>query len=62
MEQLTFASARTLAAAIQDKTVSAREVVQAHIGQINAVNPAINALVQSAAVKALAQADAADAD
>ena len=43
MDQLAFASACTLAAAIRDKTVSVKEVVQAHIDQINAVNPAINA-------------------
>ena len=52
---------RTLAAAIQNKAVSVKEVVQAHIDQIAAVNPAINAVVQSTASEALAQAEAADA-
>ena len=61
MEQLTFASAHTLIAAIQNKTVSVKEVVQAHLDQINAVNPTINALVQLTADSALAQAEAADA-
>ena len=60
MDQLVFASVHTIASAILDKTVSVREVVQAHIDQINAVNPAINALVQSTAGSALDRADAAD--
>ena len=34
----TLNSTCTLADAIQDKTVSVKEVVQAHIAQINAVN------------------------
>ena len=61
MEQLTFTSATQLAQAIREKTVSVKEVVQAHLDQINVVNPAINALVQSTANSALTEADAADA-
>lgn len=60
MEQLIFKTAAELAAAIREKSVSVREVVDAHFDQITAVNPAINALVQATADSALAQADAAD--
>ncbi|MEM7117868.1 MAG: amidase [Chloroflexota bacterium] len=61
MDQLTFTPASLLAKAIREKAVSVKEVVQAHLNQINAVNPAINALVQSTAASALAEAGAADA-
>jgi len=38
--------ARTLAAAIQSKKVASEEVVDAHLRRIEAVNPALNAVVQ----------------
>jgi aspartyl-tRNA(Asn)/glutamyl-tRNA(Gln) amidotransferase subunit A len=49
-----------LAALIASKQVSAREVVQAHLGRIAAVNPKINAIVTLLADDALHAADAAD--
>ena len=41
-------SARELAAAVRARTVSAREVLDAHFARIDAVNPAINAVVTQA--------------
>ena len=58
---LTYASATELARAIRDKEVSAVEVVDAHLRQIEAVNPRLNAVVQLAAGRARAEARAADA-
>jgi amidase len=42
---LCFMSARELAALIRSREVSAREVMAAHLKQINRVNPTINAIV-----------------
>ena len=42
---LCFMSARELAALIRSRQVSAREVMAAHLKQINRVNPALNAIV-----------------
>src|ERR1700753_113895 len=49
-----------LAAMIRDREVSSREVVQAHLERIEAVNPHLNAIVRLRADQALAAADAAD--
>src|ERR1700755_283102 len=49
-----------LAALIRTKQLSSREVVQAHLDRIEAVNPKINAVVTLMAERALASADAAD--
>jgi amidase len=49
-----------LAAMIRDREVSSREVVQAHLDRIEAVNPHLNAIVRLLADQALAAADAAD--
>jgi len=49
-----------LADLIRDHQVSSREVVQAHLDRIEAVNPALNAIVRLLADEALAAADAAD--
>ena len=38
-------SARELSAAIRQRSVSAREVLDAHFARIDAVNPAVNAVV-----------------
>ena len=43
------------------RAVSAREVMQAHLRQIERANPALNAIVTLAAAQALAAADTADA-
>ena len=53
-------SARRLAEAIRAKTLSSREVVQAHLDRIEAVNPAVNAVTRMLPEEALAAADAAD--
>jgi amidase len=49
-----------LAAMIRDREVSSREVVQAHLDRIEAVNPQLNAIVRLLPEEALAAADAAD--
>jgi amidase len=58
---LVFTSASGLAAAIRARQVSSAEVMEAHLRRIEAVNPAINALVQIDAERALGRARAADA-
>jgi amidase len=57
---LCFTSATELAAMIRSKKVSAREVMQAHLAQIERVNPAVNAVVTLVADRAMADAAAAD--
>ena len=57
---LCFTSAIDLAAMIRAKKVSAREVMQAHLAQIERVNPAVNSIVTLVADRALADAAAAD--
>lgn len=54
-------SARALASAIRARKISAREALDAHLTQIDSVNPAINAIVTLDREAALAAADAADA-
>lgn len=53
-------SASALAAAIRTGKVSAEEVVKAHLQQINAVNPRINAVVRQRAQAAMEEALDAD--
>src|ERR1700674_1428068 len=54
------ASATWLAKAIRTGRVSSEEVVSAHLEQIGAVNPRLNAVVRTEGHKALVQARAAD--
>ncbi len=61
MEDITFASAKSMARAIQDKEVSAVELVEAHLRRIDEVNPHLNAVVTLAGDRALAEAREADA-
>jgi amidase len=61
MDELIYASARALARAIRTREVSSLEVVDAHLGRIEAVNPRLNAVVQMGANAARDQARAADA-
>ena len=61
MNNITFASATALAKAIRRKEISVKAVIEAHLQRIEAVNPKINALVQSTAEAALEQANEADA-
>jgi aspartyl-tRNA(Asn)/glutamyl-tRNA(Gln) amidotransferase subunit A len=55
-----FKDATELAKLIRTKQISSREVVQAHLDRIAAVNPKINAIVTLLAEDALKGADAAD--
>jgi len=57
----TGVTATALARLIARREVSAREVAEAHLRRIDAVNPLINAVVALDAERALAAADAADA-
>jgi len=60
MSELWRNGAVELAAMIRDREVSSREVVQAHLDRIEAVNPHLNAIVRLLPDQALAAADAAD--
>jgi aspartyl-tRNA(Asn)/glutamyl-tRNA(Gln) amidotransferase subunit A len=55
-----YRDATALAALIRTKQMSSREVVQAHLDRIHAVNPPINAVVTLMAEDALKSADIAD--
>src|SRR6266704_1452480 len=59
-EAICYKDATELASLIRTKQVSSREVVQAHLDRIAAVNPKINAIVTLLAENALKGADAAD--
>src|SRR6188472_3850448 len=58
LTELTIASARQ---GLREKQFSARELTEAHLSAIEALNPRLNAYVTVTAERALAQADAADA-
>lgn len=58
---LCFLSARELVAHIRNKDLSAVEVMQAHLAQIERINPKVNAIVTLVAEQALANAQLADA-
>jgi len=58
----TLASARDIAAAVRERTVSSTEMVHACLGRITQLNPAINAVTTVLADDAIAQASAADRD
>ncbi len=60
MGELWQSSAAELAALIRGREVSSREVIQAHLDRIEAVNPHLNAVVRVLPDQALAAADAAD--
>lgn len=60
MDELIFASAKSIAQTIRDKKASAAEVLEAHLSRIEEVNPALNAVVQLAADRARAEAKRAD--
>ena len=60
MDNIIYASAKSMAQAVRDKEVSAVELVEAHLARIEEVNPALNAVVQLASERA--RAEAADAD
>lgn len=60
MSELVWKTAVELAALIKGREVSATEVVQAHLAQIDAVNPEVNAIVTYLPELALELAKAAD--
>ena len=60
MRELVFLSAVELAARLRAKDVSAREVMTAHLAQIERVNPTVNAIVTLVAERAMAEAARAD--
>jgi amidase len=60
MSDLPFLSARELASLIRTRAVSAQEIMQAHLRQIERVNPRVNAIVTLVAEQALANAGKAD--
>ncbi|WP_264739792.1 amidase [Cytobacillus firmus] len=59
-KDICFDSARNLAKAIQDRELSVREVMEAHLSQIQRVNPKVNAIVSLNEELALKEADKAD--
>jgi amidase len=61
VDELIYASVTALAKAIRTKEVSSREVIEAYLQRIEAVNPKLNAVVQLTADTARAEAQAADA-
>jgi len=61
MKDIVFSTATALASAIREKQVSAMEVLEAHLAQIAARNPPLNAIVTLDAEGARRRAHAADA-
>lgn len=61
MDDVCFATAREMAAALRAGEISARELTRAHLDRIEAANPRVNAVVTLTAERALAEAAAADA-
>ena len=60
MAEIWQLSALEIAAEIADRKISSREVVEAHLQRIAAVNPSVNAVVRVLADDARAMADEAD--
>ena len=61
MDELIYQSAKSIARSIQNKEVSAVEVVEAHLKRIEEVNQSLNAVVQLCGDRALDEAREADA-
>ena len=59
-DPIHYLDATALAELIRTRKLSSREVVQAHLDRISAVNPKINAVVTLTAENALEAADTAD--
>jgi amidase len=60
VDEIIFLSAIELATRIRTKQISAREVMAAHLAQIERVNPKVNAIVTLVAEQAMANAARAD--
>jgi amidase len=59
-DEVVFLGAAELVARMQSRQVSAREVMAAHLAQIDRVNPRVNAIVTLVAERAMADAARAD--
>ena len=59
--ELNFTSARELARRIRSREISASEVLEAHLAQIERINPLVNAIITLIPERAREQAAAADA-
>ncbi len=57
---LCFTTATELARLLREKKVSAKEVMEVHLAQIDRINPKVNAIVTLLAEQAMNQASAAD--
>ncbi|MUL43151.1 amidase [Streptomonospora sp. PA3] len=57
---ITYRPARELARMLREREISAREVVEAHLERIEAVNPRVNAVVTLCGERAMDEARAAD--
>ncbi len=60
-DDICFKTATELAGLIRERTISSREVMEAHLRRIDEANPRVNAIVTLVADQALEAADAADA-
>ena len=60
MDVDVYSTARSMAAAVRAREVSARELLELHLQRIEATNPAVNAVVSLDPERARAQAAAAD--
>jgi amidase len=60
LTQMLSLSARRQARLVRDREISSRELIAAHLAQIAAVNPALNAVVEVFRDRALADAETAD--
>jgi amidase len=60
VQEICFLSARELVKHIRSKELSAVEVMQAHLSQIDRINPKVNAIVTLLPDQAMAQARSAD--
>ena len=60
MDELIYSSVKSIAAAIREKQVSCKEVLEAHLRRIDEVNSRLNAVVQLARDRALEEAGQAD--
>lgn len=61
MVDVPFQSAVTLAAALRNKTIGCRELLELYIGRVERFNPALNAIIATVIEPARQRADAADA-
>ena len=60
MNEIIYASAKTMAREIKNKRISCVEIVEIHLDRISSVNPSLNAVVQICTERALSEARKAD--